>query len=558
MSLTNGPPVKHLSNGVNGVSDSSSTKEYDAIVIGAGFGGLRMLYELRKLGLSAKVIEAGTGVGGTWYWNRYPGARTDSEAWVYIMNFSKELKTDWVWTERYPSQKEVLAYLDHVADRFDMRKDIHFRERVLSAHFDEAENIWTTKTSTTATYNSRFLITAVGVLSQGRNPPFKGVTSFNGEWYQTSSWPKEEIDFTGKRVALIGAGATGVQVLPIVAHSAKSVTLFQRTANYVLPGRNHPLTAAQLSEIRRGYDAIWEKSRNQVFGFPMETYGRTFSQIKDPAERQRILDGGWESGGFRFVFETFDDISTNGEANETAAEYVRNKIRTVVKDPKTAEKLCPHYPIMAKRPPLGHFYYEAFNRDNVHLVDLNENPIQEITPNGIRLATGEQNFDLIIYAIGFDAVTGSLRNMDIQGRGSRRLSKEWDQGVKTFLGITVEGFPNMFMISGPQSPFANLPVIIDNTVDWIGRVISHMRDHNYTQIEATKEGQEGWREAVLSCFEKTIMAKSAKEVYSWYVGANIAQKPSEILFYFGGLGPYFQECEKERVSGFPHLKGSTA
>jgi len=542
---------------VNGDSPAATKPDYDVIVIGAGFGGLRALHEFRKLGLSTKIIEAGTGVGGTWYWNRYPGARTDSESWVYIVNFSKELKAEWVWTERYPTQKEVLAYLDHVADRFDMRKDIQFSSRVKSAHYDEAKNIWTITTEKGDSYTSTFFIPASGVLSIGRKPPFPGVDSFKGEWYQTSSWPKERVDFVGKRVAVVGTGATGVQVVPIVAHHAKSVTVFQRTANYVIPGRNHALTEDQLQEIKRNYDEIWNKARGQVFGFPMETYGRTIDSVKDEAEHQRILEAGWESGGFRFVFETFDDLLTNDKSNEAAAAFVRNKIHTIVKDPKTADLLSPNYPLLAKRPPLGHFYYEAFNRPNVKLVDISNDPIQEITPQGIRTGTAEYEFDTIIYAIGFDAGTGALIQMDVRGKNNRSLSEEWSKRLETYLGITVEGYPNMFMITGPQSPFANIPVVIDNTVDWIGKAISYMRDHGYKRAEPTQGASEKWGDHVKAVFDATAMARSSATVHSWFVGANVPGKPLAALFYFGGVAAYFEHCEKEAAAGFPDLKFSS-
>lgn len=533
-----------------GVDDGSLAVDYEAIVIGCGFGGLRMLHELRKLGVSVRIIEAGTNVGGTWYWNRYPGARTDSEGWTYIMNFSKELNSEWVWSERFPPQKEVLSYLNHVADRFDMRKDIQFETRVKSAHYDEDRNVWNVTTVQSQSLTCHFLISATGPLSAGLKPPYAGLDAFKGEWYQTSAWPKERVDFTGKRVAVIGTGATGVQVIPIVAHSAKSVTAFQRTPNYIIPARNHPLTEHQMDEIKRNYDDIWKEARSQVFGFAMPTLGRTLPDVPDETEQQRILEAGWEAGGFRYVFETFDDLLTNPQANHVASEFIRKKIKMVVKDPRKAALLTPNYPLLAKRPPLGHFYYECFNRPNVDIVDISSNKIEELTPKGLRTATDEYEFDVIIFAIGFDAVTGALTQMDIRGQNNRSISQEWSKRLETYLGITVEGYPNMFMISGPQAPFANIPVIIDNTCDWIGRAISHMHSNKQTKIETPQKAVDEWCKHVNESFNATLLAKASHDVHSWYIGANIPGKPDSVLFYFGGLVAYLAHCEKEAIDGF--------
>ncbi|KAH0836927.1 Phenylacetone monooxygenase [Fonsecaea pedrosoi] len=551
------PAVNGVSKMENGVTAARTSKnrfnrdvDYAAVVIGAGFGGLRILHEFRKLGLSTKIIEAGSDVGGTWYWNRYPGARTDSESWSYILNFSRELKTDWVWKERFAPQQEVLSYLNHVADRFDMRKDILFKQRVKSAHYDADLNIWDIRTADNIHYTCHFLVTAAGVLSATRAPPFSGLDSFQGKWYQTSNWPKEKIDFAGKRVAVVGTGATGVQVVPIVAHTAASVTVFQRTPNYVIPGRNHPLTEDQLKEIKTSYDAVWEQARGQVFGFAMPTIGRTIADVKDENDHQRILEAGWEAGGFRYIFETFDDLLLNEKSNEVASEFVRKKIRAIVKDEKTADLLCPDYPLLAKRPPLGHFYYEAFNRPNVKLVSVADDPIQEITPKGLRTGTAEYEFDIIIFAIGFDAVTGALTQIDIRGKDGQSLAEKWNPRLETHLGISVHGYPNMFMISGPQAPFANIPVIIDNTADFIGKAISYMDTHGYNRMEVTQEAVDGWCSHVQQTFESTLLATASQKARSWYIGANIPGKPLNVLFYFGGLVQYFAHCQKEAESEF--------
>ncbi|MGH7898171.1 MAG: flavin-containing monooxygenase [Candidatus Binatia bacterium] len=529
--------------------------DVDAIVIGAGFAGLRTLIELRKLGLSAIAIEAGTDVGGTWYWNRYPGARTDSESWVYAYSFSKELQDDWEWTERFPSQPEALAYLQHVADRFDMRKDIEFDTRVESAVYDESANVWRVVTDRGRSYSCNYLITAVGVLSLPYQPPFPGLERFAGEWYITGRWPKEPVDFAGKRVSVIGTGATAVQAIPIIAYTAAHVTVFQRTPNYVMPARNTPLTKDELQSIRKNYDAIWEQARNHFFGFAMDAAGRTAADVT-PEEHQKILERGWETGGFRYIFETFDDIFVDEKSNQVASEFVRNKIRAIVKDPATAELLCPKdYPLAGKRPPLGHFYYETFNRPNVTLVDVSRNPITEITAEGVRTATDEYPADIIVFATGFDAVTGTLRHMDIRGKGGATIRDKWQGGPRTHLGISVDGFPNLFMICGPQSPFANIPVVIDGIVDWIGQAIRHLRDNRLDTMEPTPEAVEAWRRHVDDLVNATVLPKGKR---SWFLGDNIPGKPHVVLFYFGGAGAYRRECQAAVDRGFEGFVTSKA
>ena len=528
-------------------STSGVSTDFDAIVIGAGFGGLRMLHEIRQLGLSVKVFEAASGVGGTWYWNRYPGARTDSESWVYAYSFSKELQDEWNWSERFPPQAETLAYLNHVADRFDMRKAIQFNTRVHSAVYDEPSNTWTITTERGDTHTCKYLITAVGVLSTPYKPPFPGLESFQGEWHVTGRWPKEPVDFAGKRVAVIGTGATAVQAIPIIAHTAAHLTVFQRTPNYVLPARNCTLTDDERQAIRVNYDAIWRQARQHFFAFAMDTTGRTARDVT-PEEHQRILERGWEIGGFRFIFETFDDIFTDDESNRIASEFVRNKIRAIVKDPATAELLCPKdYPLAGKRPPLGHFYYETFNRPNVTLVDISQNPITEITPKGLRTGTQQYEADIIVFATGFDAVTGSLVGMDVRGKGGVSLKEKWKSGPRTYLGIGVEGFPNLFMILGPQSPFANIPVVIDGIVEWIGRAIRHLRENRLAAMEATPDAMETWRRHMDELVNMTVLPKGKR---SWFLGDNIPGKPHQVLFHFGGAGVYREECSAAADRGF--------
>jgi cyclohexanone monooxygenase len=519
---------------------------FDAIVIGAGFAGLRTLYELRQIGLSTRVFEAASDVGGTWYWNRYPGARTDSESWVYAYSFSKELQDDWDWSERFPPQAEALAYLNHVADRFDMRKDIAFDTRIVSAAWDERAREWTVRDDKGGAYACTYLISAVGVLSTPYVPPFPGIEKFRGEWYVTGRWPKERVDFTDKRVLVIGSGATAIQAIPIIAQTARHLTVLQRTPNYVLPARNGPLTEEERQAIRRDYARIWAQAREHFFGFAMDPAGRTVRDVS-PDEHQRILERGWETGGFRFIFETFDDIFIDERSNEIASEFIRNKIRTIVKDPATADLLCPKdYPLTAKRPPLGHFYYEAFNRPNVTLVDIKNDPIVAITEHGVRTETRAFDADMIVFATGFDAVTGTLMAMDVRGRGGVTVAEKWKDGPRTHLGIMIDGFPNLFMVLGPQSPFANIPVVIDGMVDWIGRALRHMRAHGLATMEAKPEAVEAWRKHVDQLVNATVLSKGR----SWFLGDNIPGKPHVVLFHFGGAGVYRHECLAEAESGF--------
>jgi cation diffusion facilitator CzcD-associated flavoprotein CzcO len=528
---------------------TSDEPPVDVVVIGAGFGGLRALHDLRELGLSVTVLEAGTDVGGTWYWNRYPGARTDSESWVYCYSFDDDLLQEWNWSERFPPQPEVERYLHHVVERYDLRRDIRFERTVSTATFDEQSNRWTVTTDRGERLTSTYLICATGLMSAAYEPPFPGIESFRGEAYMTARWPKEPVDLTGKRVGVVGTGATAVQLIPVVAQTAGEVTVFQRTPNYVLPARNHPLDDAQRQAIKSDYDAIWEQVRGQAFAFPMESSGRVAADVS-PEEQQRILEGGWETGGFRYIFETFDDVFLDEACNEAASEFVRGKIRAIVHDPETAELLCPKdYPLVAKRPPLGHFYYEAFNRDNVALVDVSDNPIEQITPTGLRTQTDAYEFDVIIFATGFDAVTGAMSHMDIRGRDGQTIAERWEAGPRTHLGIAVDGFPNMFMISGPQSPFANIPPVIEHTVEWIAEAVAHMREGGYDRIEATPEAVDAWAKHLTDLVNMTVVAKGER-VHSWFFGTNIPGKSHAVLLYFGGANNYFAACRQAAEAGF--------
>jgi cation diffusion facilitator CzcD-associated flavoprotein CzcO len=524
--------------------------EYDAVVIGAGLSGLRVLRELRdEVGLSVKVFEAGTEVGGTWYWNRYPGARTDTESWAYGLSFDKDLLEDWDWEERFPGQPEVERYLNHVADRFDLRKDIAFETKVTEAVFDEERSLWSVSTDTGETVTCSYLVTAAGLLSNTYEPPFPGIESFEGDWYQTSLWPEEPVELEGKRVAVIGTGATAIQLIPEVARQADHLTVFQRTPNYVVPARNHLMPPAQRGELKRNYDTMWGELRKQPFALPIPTSGRVAADMPDPAERQRVFDAVWETGGFRFIFESFDDLITDQSINDEAAEFVRNKIRTIVKDPETAELLCPTgHPFGSKRLPLGHFYYETFNRENVDLVGIADNPIVEITPQGIRLEDGTvHEVDVIVFALGFNAITGALAQVDIRGRGGRDLNDKWADGAAAYLGVNVDEFPNMFVILGPQSPFVNTPPMVEKQVDFIGDAIRHMRANDLAAIEVTTAKVEAWNAECHRGLDATLIPKGLED-RPWFL-RKIPGKPLNVLFYFGGFEAYCDEVEGALAGG---------
>ncbi|MEV0341408.1 NAD(P)/FAD-dependent oxidoreductase [Nocardia sp. NPDC050713] len=527
----------------------SDSIDFDAVVIGAGFGGLRALHDLTQMGLSTVLLEAGTDVGGVWYWNRYPGARTDSEAWYYCYSFSKEVLTEWDWSQRYPTQAEMSRYFQFVADRLDLRKHIRFQTRLTSAVWDESAKVWKVQTDDGQSLTCRYLVSAAGPLSKPFLPDIPGLNSFTGEWYQTAFWPKHNIDFTGKRVAVIGTGASGVQVVPVVALSAAEVTVFQRTPNYVLPARNRPLDEAERAAIKADYENIWARARRQFYAMDLPVCEQSAADFS-PADQQRVLERAWEVGGFRFLFDTFNDLWLDGEANEIASEFIRSKIRAIVKDPATAELLCPQYPLAAKRPPCGHGYYEAYNRDNVSLVDVSKNPITEILPTGLRTATDVYEADVIIFATGFDAITGPAQGVDIRGRDGRRLSEVWETVPRSYLGMAVDGFPNMFTVAGPLGPFANGPTMVEGQVEWVTSAISHMRRRGAVALEPIPDAVDSWVRHAEEILEGTVLANAAT-ANSWFLGANIPGKPRGILAYFGGAGTYFDRLESEVESDFP-------
>ena len=532
------------------MANSGTPPNFDAVVIGAGFAGLGMLRRLRdELGMSAQVYEAGGGVGGTWYWNRYPGARCDSESYIYCFSFSKELLQDWDWSGKYPEQPEILSYLNHVADRFDLRRNIQFNTRVTSARFLEDSNRWEIETDQGDCVTAQFLITGIGCISAGNVPDIKGLHSFQGEWYHTGSWPHEKVDFAGKRVAVIGTGSSGVQSIPVIAEQAGHLTVFQRTAQYTIPARHATVDRRFLEEeVKPNYAEILEKARWSHGGFPVDPSERSALEVT-AEERLETYEAGWAGGGFGFLFGSFKDLTTDRRANDTVSEFIRSKIREMVKDPETVEKLLPtDHPFTSKRALIDTNYFDTYNRENVELVDIRHAPIQEITPKGIRTEDEEFEFDMIVFATGFDAMTGTFFKMDIRGRNDVALKDKWSEGPKTYLGLQVAGFPNMFMITGPGSPsvLSNMPVSIEQHIGWIGDFLQYMREHDIEAAEANADAEATWVSHVNEAAEPTMFMLAN----SWYLGANIPGKPRVFMPYAGGVGNYRKKCNEIAGSGY--------
>jgi cyclohexanone monooxygenase len=525
-----------------------SDSHLDAVVVGAGFSGLYMLHRLRDtLGMSVRVFEAGDDVGGTWYWNRYPGARCDSESYFYSFSdrFSPGLLQEWTWSERFAGQPEILSYIQHVADTWDLRKDIRFSTRVVGAAYDESANLWAVTTDSGDELKARFLITAVGCLSAANWPEFEGRERFGGEQFHTGLWPHEGVDFTGKRVAVIGTGATSVQATPEIAKDAEHVYVFQRTPNYCISGGNGPVSPEAVAEIKDNYPRIWARTRETGFGFPYSVPELQAFDVSAQERQQRYQDA-WEQGGFR-IGVAFDGLLNDAEANETASEFIREKIREKVRDPKVAELLSPtDHPFFTKRPPLENGYYDTFNRDNVTLLDVRNSPIEGITETGVRTAgadgDAEYEVDAIVFATGFDAMTGTLFKMGIIGRDGVALNEKWAEGPRTYLGLATHGFPNLFIITGPQSPsvLSNMVVSIEQHADWIAGCLAYLREHGHDRVEALPEAEQAWGEHHYEVTQQTLLPRAN----SWWVGANIPGKPRNLYPYVGGVGTYKQICDE--------------
>jgi cyclohexanone monooxygenase len=519
----------------------------DAVIVGAGFAGLYMLHRLRGLGLTAQVFEAGKGVGGTWYWNRYPGARCDVESMDYSYSFSDELQQEWRWTERYSSQPEILRYINHVADRFDLRRDITLETRVTAATFDEATSRWSIRTDRGHEVSAQFCIMATGCLSTAQVPKFKGLESFKGKWYHTGHWPHEGVDFTGQRVGVIGTGSSAIQSIPIIAEQAAHLFVFQRTPNFSVPAHNAPLDAEYERQVKATYAEFRRQARESRVGFVVERNDASALEVP-PETREREYEARWRRGGLGFS-STFNDLLISKDANDTAAEFFRAKIRSIVRDPAVADTLTPqHYPLGTKRLCVDTNYYATFNRDNVTLVDLKKSPIEAITPDGVRTSQQAYALDSIVFAIGFDAMTGALLAVDIRGRDGQTLKERWAEGPKTYLGVAVAGFPNLFMITGPGSPsvLSNMIVSIEQHADWIADCLEYLRTNGRKAIEATVDAQEEWVQHVNEVGHLTLYPQAN----SWYMGANIPGKPRIFMPYIGGVGVYRQKCDEVAAKGY--------
>jgi cyclohexanone monooxygenase len=528
---------------------ATATGDFDVIVVGAGFSGMYALYRLRdKVGLSVRVIEAGDGVGGTWYWNRYPGARCDSDSYIYCFTFDDELLQEWEWSERYPEQPEILRYLNHVADRYDLRRDIAFGERVTSTVYDDESRRWTVRTENGSVATAKYVIGAVGSLSATNLPSIEGSETFRGKSYHTSRWPHEGVDFTAKRVGVIGTGASAVQAIPVIAQQAKQLTVFQRTPNFCVPARNGKVDPDVAKARKAKYPEIKANIRNSYFGFELDFIMKSALEAT-PQEREAVFEDMWDRGGFDFWLANYQDMFFTKEANELCAEFLRKKIRQTVHDPVVAEKLTPKtYPYGTKRQPLDTNYFETFNKSNVTLVDLQETPIRRITESGIETSAGSIPLDVIVFSTGFDAMTGPIKNMNIAGRHGEKLADVWAEGPRTYLGLMVADFPNLLIVTGPGSPsvLSNMPVSIEQHVEWISDCIEYAEKNGIATIEPSREAQTQWTAHVAEVAGASLMP----EANSWYMGRNVPGKPHVFMPYLGGVGPYRQKCAEIAAAGY--------
>ena len=522
--------------------------QHDVIIVGAGFAGLYGLYELRRRGFNPLVLEAGAGVGGTWYWNRYPGARCDVQSMDYSFSFDEALQREWVWSEKYATQPEILRYANHVADRFDLRRDIRFETRVDSAQYLDEQDLWRIETQSGEVLEARWFIMATGCLSVPKAIDIVGRERFAGKTYHTADWPEQGVDFRNQRVAVIGTGSSAIQSIPIIAEQCASLTIFQRTAAYSLPAFNRELDDAGRAAWQARYDEHREISRHSLFGVPDGPMDGSALDV-DEAERERRYEAGWQMGELVALMQQFDDLLVNADANETVSEFVRNKIRAKVDDPDVAEKLCPTtFPLGTKRACLDTGYYETFNLEHVSLVDVRDTPIETITEHGIKTSDKEHEFDAIVFATGFDAMTGAVVNVDIRGRKGIELRQKWADGPHTYLGLAVADFPNMFLVTGPGSPsvMSNMITSIEQHIDWIADCLDHLRAAGTPVIEASGEAEQDWVKHVNDVAGMTLFPQAN----SWYMGANVPGKPRLFMPYIGGVGPYRAQCDDVAKAGY--------
>jgi cation diffusion facilitator CzcD-associated flavoprotein CzcO len=520
---------------------SGTGEHYDVVIIGAGVSGMYALHHLREMGLSVRVYDGASDIGGTWWYNRYPGARVDGPGSpFYCYTFSEELMKEWDWAETQSAQPAVLAYLEYVADRFDLRRDIQFETWVEDARYDEEAQRWTVETSTGERASAQYLICAVGALSTTNMPDIPGIDDFAGECYHTGRWPHDPVSFKGKRVAVIGTGSSGIQSIPEIARDAEHVTVLQRTAQYSVPAGNRPITPDEMANARENWATVLAKMQAHPGGFPFDTHER--SALDDtPEERRARYEALWQIGGFTFFLDGYNDIAMSEEANASLADFIRDKIREIVRDPETAEKLMPDHFVMTKRPILDNGYFETFNRDNVTLVDLREDPIERFTETSVVTRTGEHPIDMLVLATGFDAISGSMLRLNPKGRGGTSLKERWTDRFHNYLGLTIAGFPNLFMIHGPGSPgvFYNMPLGAERQMDWIGKFMRHLREQGMGAGEPTSDSEAAWGAEVSALANATLFPRTD----SWWTGANVPGKPRYFSVYLGG-SLYYQRISE--------------
>ncbi|MEN8158465.1 MAG: NAD(P)/FAD-dependent oxidoreductase [Myxococcota bacterium] len=530
---------------------SGSIEHYDVVVIGAGVSGMYALHHLRGMGLSVRVYDGATDVGGTWWYNRYPGARVDGPGSpFYCYTFSEELMKEWDWAETQSTQADALDYLEHVADRFDLRRDIRFETWVEDARYDEAAQRWTVSTSTGVRASCQYLICAVGALSTANMPDIPGIHDFAGECYHTGRWPHEPVSFEGKRVAVIGTGSSGIQSIPEIAKEAAHVTVLQRTAQFAFPAGNRPITPVEMADARANWESVIAKMHANTGGFPFDANPARSALEDTPEEREARYEALWQRGGFGFFLNLYSDIAISEEANDTLADFVRAKIREIVRDPETAQRLMPDHFVITKRPILEDGYFEAFNRDNVTLVDLREDPIERFTPTSVVTRTGEHPIDMLVLATGFDAISGSMLRLNPKGRGGVSLKERWNDRFHNYLGLTIAGFPNLFMIHGPGSPgvFYNMPLGAERQLGWIGNLMCHLQAQGVGAVEPTTDSEEAWANEVSALAGATLFPRTD----SWWTGANVEGKPRYFSAYLGG-SIYYQriaDVEAKDYEGF--------
>ncbi len=526
----------------------------DVVVVGAGFGGLYTLHKLRQAGFTARGFEKGSDVGGVWYWNRYPGARCDVESLQYSFSFDEELQQSWRWPERFAAQPEILAYAQHVAERFGLRRDISFGDGVAAADYDDARALWHVLTEKGESVSARFCIFATGCLSTARMPEIDGLQDFQGKSYHTGQWPHEGVDFSGQRVGVIGTGSSGIQAIPMLAQQAKNLVVFQRTANFSIPARNAPMDDAYERSWKGNYAALRQRARDDTTSGTVYEKGKFKAHEVAPEFQQSEYERRWQGGGVSFM-HTFNDLMLDAKSNVTAAEFVRNQIRATVHDPKVAELLAPKdHPIGTKRICVDTDYFATYNRSNVKLVDLKAAPIERITAIGVQTTQENYALDAIVFATGYDAMTGSLLKIDITGREGKRLNEAWASGPRTYLGLMVAGFPNLFMVTGPGSPsvLANMIFAIEQHVDWIVDCVRTLRERGVDTIEADAQAQDEWVAHVNEVADRTLF----KQANSWYLGANVPGKPRVFMPYAGGVVPYRKKCEDVAAKAYEgfHLR----